>query len=66
MGILTYLIYPIRSVAKNRMRSIYAMTGMKEYISRSTPVFEVKVVEPVKFNARKAVTGEKTSRKPSA
>jgi len=39
VGILTYLVYPIRSVVKNRMRSIYAMTGVILAISFFTGSF---------------------------
>ena len=39
MGILTYLVYPIRSVIKNRMRSLYAMVGIILAISFFTGSF---------------------------
>ena len=39
MGILTYLVYPLRSVVKNRMRSLYAMIGIILAISFFTGSF---------------------------
>lgn len=39
MGILTYLVYPVRSIVKNRMRSLYAMAGIILAISFFTGSF---------------------------
>jgi len=39
LGILTYLVYPVRSVIKNRMRSLYAMIGIILAISFFTGSF---------------------------